>query len=316
MEITATSIDGFLAYWSGLHEVKGEIHSVFQRAVNIRTTGGHLISVISSAGQDGPNTLVTDLPRDMDFIAMGLRSGMPVRLDRVEVDLGRGALCLRIGRAQKWWPRLAGGAERLDWARLKRNVSSLLKNLPMMESEEGLGKLLFLVNEMVSGRWKELTGKRFNRTTRQALGGIRNLLTGVMERDETLLKKGLGKLVGLGTGLTPSGDDLLLGFSGSLSVVSRRARVPEMEDLLNLIERHLRALKDRTTFVSGNLLSYACAGRVSSPVLSVIRALMFHRPSEARSAAEDLMCLGASSGSEVLLGILLALSLIPQLGEH
>lgn len=315
MDISATSIDGFLAYWSGLHEVKGEIHSVFQKALNIRTAGGQLISLISSADQDGPNTVVMDLPHDQDFITLGLRSGMPVRLDRVGADLGRGALCLHISGAQKWWPRLAGGAERLDWTRLKRNLGSLLKNLPRRESEKGLGGLLFLVDEMVSGHWKTVMSQKFDRLTRQALGGVRNLLVGVAEQDEALLKKGLDKLVGLGTGLTPSGDDLLLGFSGSLSVVSRRARDPELEGLLSLIARHLRDLRDRTTFVSGSLLSYACAGRISSSVLSVIRALMFQGPSEARSAAENLMRLGASSGSEILLGVTLALSLISRRGE-
>jgi hypothetical protein len=316
VEIAATSIDGFLAYWSGLHEVRGEIHSVFQRALNIKTTGGQLISVLSSTGLDGPNTLVADLPQGLDFVAMGLRSGMPVRLDRVGADLGQGALCLRIGRAQKWWPRLAGGAERLDWTRLKSNLRAILKNLPSREFKEGLGGLLYLVDEMVSGHWNEVSGKRLNRLTRSALPGMKDLLAGVLERDEILLERGIHQLVGLGTGLTPSGDDMLMGFAGTLNVVSRRVGSPEMEDVLETIARYLRALKSSTTFVSGNLLSYACAGRVSSPVLSVIRAVMFQKPSQACSAAEDLMRLGGNSGCEILLGILLALSLTPRLGER
>lgn len=315
MELMATSIDGFLAYWSGLHEVRGEIHSVFQRAMNIKTSGGQLISVLSLAGLDGPNTVVAELPKGMGFITMGLKSGMPVRLGRAEADLGRGALRLRMSTAQKWWPRLVSGVQRLDMARLRSNLSALRRGLPKEEFREGLGGLLFLVGKMAAGRWRELERSRLNRLARQALPGIRDLVGGTLMKDEALLKEGLGELIGLGTGLTPSGDDLLLGFVGTMSVISRRVGGPEVGDLLEIIERQLRAMKDRTTFVSGNLLIYACSGRISSPTLSVIRALLFGGPPETRLAADILLRLGASSGAEVLLGIFLALSLVPRLGE-
>ncbi len=315
MELMATSIDGFLAYWCGLSDVHGQIHSVFQRALNIETSGGQLISVLSMAGLDGPNTVVTELPRGLGFISMGLRSGMPVRLDRMEADLGHGALCLQISTAQKWWPRLASGEERLDMARLKRNLSALLRALPQEEFTEGLAGLVFLVGKMVAGRWRTIERQRHSRLARQALPGIRNLLQGALERDGILLKKALGKLVGLGVGMTPSGDDLLLGFVGTLSNVSRRVGGPEVGDLLEIVKHHLAAMKDRTTFVSGNLMSYACAGRVSSPILSVIRTLLYGKTSAASCATGRLLEQGASSGAEILLGILLALTLVPRLRE-
>jgi hypothetical protein len=313
MELVATSIDGFLAYWCGLQVVYGEIHSVFQRALNIRTSGGQLISVLSSSGLPGPNTVVTELPPGLNFIVMGLRSGMPVRMDRVEADLGHGALCVRIHLAPKWWPRLVSGAEHLDMNRLGHNISTLLKTLPREKIKEGLGRFIFYVSEMVAGRWRAVESLGLNRLERQALLGIRDLIRGTLERDEERLGMGFRKLIGLGTGMTPSGDDLLCGFIGTLSVISRRVGGPDVEDLLEIFKYHLRAMKDKTTFVSGNLLSYASGGRVSSPILSVIRTLLFGRDSAARSAVDNLLQLGYSSGSDVLLGLLLALSVAPRM---
>lgn len=313
MELVATSIDGFLAYWCGLHEVHGEIHSVFERALNIITSGGQLISVISSIGLEGPNTVVAELPLGLNFIAMGLRSGMPVRMGRVEADVGRGALRLRMNLAQKWWPRLAGGAQRMDMTRLRDNLSTLVKTLPRGEIKGGLGRLVYHVGEMVAGRWRAVESLRLSRLERQALPGIRDLLSGTLERDEARLGTGFGILIGLGSGMTPSGDDVLLGFIGTLSVLSRRVGGPEVEGLLEIFKRHLMILKDRTTFVSGNLLSYAPGGRISSPILSLVRALLFGKISAARSAVKNILRLGASSGSEVLLGILLALFVATQL---
>jgi hypothetical protein len=313
MELVATSIDGFLAYWCGLHVVYGEIHSVFQRALNIRTSGGQLISVLSSSDLAGPNTVVTELPPGLNFIALGLRSGMPVRMDRVEADVGHGALCVRIHLAPQWWPRLAGGAEHLDMVRLRHNISALLKTLPREGIKEGLGRFVSYVAEMVAGRWGAVESLRLSRLERQALFGIRDLIRGTLERDEDRLGLGFGKLIGLGTGMTPSGDDLLCGYIGTLSVVSRRVGGPDVEDLLEIFKHQLRAMKERTTFVSGSLLSYASGGRVSSPVLSVVRALLFGKVSTARSAVDNLLRLGASSGADVLLGVLLALFVAPRL---
>lgn len=315
MQLMATSIDGFLAYWCGLHEVRGEIHSVFQRALNIKTYGGQLISILSRTGLDGPNTVVTELPRGLNFVAMGLRSGMPVRLGKVEADLGQGALNLNIGMARKWWPRLAGGTERINVDRLRRNLRSIRRTVLIGKSREGLSGLLSLVGTMTAGHWRTVRRLELTRLTRKAVPGIQDVLMGALRRREDLLEKGLGKLIGLGTGLTPSGDDLLLGFVGTLSVVSRRVGGPEVEDVLTIIRRSLRAMKERTTFVSGRLLSYACAGRISSPIISVVRAVLFGDAPDARASARALMRLGASSGAEVLLGVLLALSVVPRLSK-
>ncbi len=315
MQLVANSIDGFLAYWSNLNEVSGEIHSVFERAVNIKTSSGQLVSVLSSAGLDGPNTLVVELPRGNDFITMGLKTGMSARLGREGATFGEGVLCLRISGAQHWWPRLAGGDERLQATRLKRNLAALLKGLPQGKDHKGLGMLMPMAVEMVAGRWTAVQHVRLNQLSRWALPGIRSLLTGTLGHDQILLEKGLDQLLGLGTGFTPSGDDLLVGYLGTLKIISRRVGGPELGNVLEVTGRHLRHNRNRTTFASGNLLLYACQGRISSSMLAVVRALLFGTHPQARSAARDLMQMGASSGSEVLLGILLALSLMLRLSE-
>jgi hypothetical protein len=314
MELRATSIDGFLAYWCGIHEVRGEIHSVFQNTLNIKTSGGQLISILSLADLDGPNTVLTELPQGHDFLSMGLRSGMPVRLGGDEADLGEGALNLRIGRAHKWWPRLAGGLERLDMDRLRMNLDGLLADLPREHLQGGLGRLILSVHEIVDGRWEALEEQE-DELVKRALPGIRDLWQGALGVNEVLLQKALDELLGLGTGLTPSGDDVLLGFIGTLSVVSRRIGSPRTDRLLEIIKNHLNALRDRTTFISSNLLSYACAGRISNPILATIRALLFEEQEAARAAAGSLLGQGASSGSEILLGVMMALSLAPLMDE-
>jgi hypothetical protein len=313
MNLVASSIDGFLAYWCGLNDVLGEIHSVYKNALNIRTSGGQLVSILSQDNPDGPNTMVTELPEGMDFITMGLRSGMPVRLMGREAQLGEGTLNVRTSKAEKWWPRLIDGLEHLDMSRLGKNLRTLKKELQDREFLEGLGPLLHCVDDLVGGRWDSIQLGEENVLIQRALPGIQDLMSGSLKRDQGSLQEGVQKLLGLGSGSTPSGDDLLLGYVGTLSVVSRRIGGPEVEGLLESIRSQLHTIRDQTAFVSGSLLGYACAGRISSSILDVIRSLLLDGTRSIRTSVKDLLGQGQSSGSEVLLGILLALSVLPQM---
>jgi hypothetical protein len=316
MELTATSIDGFLAYWCGLNDVCGEIHSVFHRAMNIRTSGGQLISILSQVNGDGPNTVVAELPNGVDFISMGMRSGMPVRLGKKEALLGEGLVHLRMHRAHKWWPRLASGLECLNMDRLEGNLSILRDQLTDNDYSDGLGQLLLHLEDVANERWQKVRTACHGELIEKALPGLRSLVEGFLKQDADRLHQGLDGLVGLGMGLTPSGDDLLLGLTGTFSLVSKRVGGPVMDSILEDIRTYVAQIRGRTTFVSGNLLAYACSGRIASPILDVIRALLYEEAPAALVKAKMLLRQGESSGSEVLVGVLLALSLLPRLEER
>jgi len=316
MELTATSIDGFLAYWCGLNDVRGEIHSVFQHALNIRTSGGQLVSILSGADRAGPNTVVARLPRGVDFISMGLRAGMPARLRGTRVQLGAGDVQLRTGSARKWWPRLADGLELVDVHRLEINLAALDEKFAARPPSRGLGLLLNDAADMAAGRWDRVAdrhrhGEDPGEFIAAALPAIQKLMQGYLKRDGLALQQGVEGLIGLGSGLTPSGDDLLLGFIGALGAISKRMNGPEMEGILEAIRDHLYENRHRTTFISTNLLAFACAGRVAEPILNVIRSLLFEETASMMERVEVLLQQGDSSGSEVLVGILLALSPLP-----
>jgi hypothetical protein len=313
MELTATSIDGFLAYWCGLNDVRGKIHSVFQHALNIRTAGGQLVSILSGADMAGPNTVVAELPEGMDFISMGLRTGMPVRLRGTRVQLGSGDVHLRTGTAQKWWPRLAGGLESINLDRLESNLRTLDEKVAEMSPGRGLGVLLLHAADMAAGRWEKVSADHGDEVVRRALPAIGDLMLGFLRGDGRALQRGVEGLIGLGSGLTPSGDDLLLGFIGALGVVSKRLSGSETESVLESIRDHLYSNRHRTTFISSNLLAFACAGRVAAPILNVVRALLFEESAALLNSVKVLLRQGANSGSEVLLGILLALWPLPHL---
>lgn len=102
------------------------------------------------------------------------------------------------------------------------------------------------------------------------------------------------RLVGLGPGLTPAGDDCLVGWLAALHAAGARGRA-----LLALVAAELLATaRARTTALSGAFLAAAIAGVVAEPVHAFVAT-----PDAAHRAA--LLALGATSGADCLAGYVL-----------
>jgi hypothetical protein len=140
------------------------------------------------------------------------------------------------------------------------------------------------------------------------LSGGRALASGTGLRARRALGKGLATLdlrafvdaaeplIGLGEGLTPAGDDCVL---GALAAIHRLAPVSFMEDRRQC-DRLAEAARTRTTDVARDFLLEALDGRFSEPVLALLTARTGHR---ADQAVRELLAMGATSGADTLTGI-------------
>ncbi|MFC5178355.1 DUF2877 domain-containing protein [Nocardioides taihuensis] len=114
-------------------------------------------------------------------------------------------------------------------------------------------------------------------------------------RPGTLDLADVDRLVGLGPGLTPYGDDVLCGWLA----VHRAAGIATDE-----VDARVGALAGRTTLLSATLLDCAVRGEVV-PAFGVWLAAL-ETPREA-AAADAVLAVGASSGAGLLAGAALAL---------
>ena len=112
----------------------------------------------------------------------------------------------------------------------------------------------------------------------------------------------VGRLLGLGEGLTPLGDDVLAGWLAT----QRASGVPTPQ-----VDAAVRAGLGRTTLLSASLLECALAGEVLPEVGAWIAALGTDDLPD-RTAA--LLAVGGSSGAGLLAGALLALDALPAVG--
>jgi hypothetical protein len=114
----------------------------------------------------------------------------------------------------------------------------------------------------------------------------------------------LTPFLGLGAGLTPSGDDLILGlllaYHRSRSGLKTAFDLAELSALLN------RAATQQTTLLSANLIACASRGQTDERLIHALDGLMTGNCSP-EQCASDLMSWGNSSSRDSLTGMALAI---------
>ncbi len=118
-------------------------------------------------------------------------------------------------------------------------------------------------------------------------------------------------LLGLGPGLTPSGDDVLCGMLLVLGATSGPATVRALHRALaDAVARDL----GRTTALSATLLRSALDGYAVPPVLGLLTSAQLtparSTPPDLAGAVRAVTEVGHSSGSDLLLGVRAALELV------
>ena len=110
--------------------------------------------------------------------------------------------------------------------------------------------------------------------------------------------KGVKQLVGLGIGLTPSGDDFLIGFIGAAYFFAHA------DDFRKAVFEGMRPLVHRTNLPSFFMLKAALKGSYPGPLSDFLHAIETGSSARVRSAAKRLTGLGATSGQDMLAGVL------------
>ena len=109
-------------------------------------------------------------------------------------------------------------------------------------------------------------------------------------------------LCGRGPGLTPSGDDILAGWMA----VNWLLHGPEPH-LLAAYQQILALAERQTHLLSQCWLRYTADGYVAEPIGILLQALTHENEEELRTATKAVLALGATSGLDVIHGILLGL---------
>jgi hypothetical protein len=245
----------------------GCVHSVFDRVVNLAWHDGRLLTL------QAPGRLVAPFAAELRRLprSRGLRPG--VRVWR------RGHTLVLDGFLLEW-----AGATTADTAMPASAVGparalSALGAEPPADCAPGL-------------------------SSTRGLAARSRLAEGVSRRDPGAFTAGACGLLGLGEGLTPAGDDYLV---GALAVVHRFAPSwlrmhPEITTAVG------RSAATATTIVGREFVTHALAGRFAESLIDLMTAEGEDAVGRARAR---LLRTGATSGADTLAGIRVALEAWP-----
>ena len=255
----------------------GRVHSVFARACNI-ACDGTLLTLTTAGIGNGPATLV-------------LAAGVNDDLRRL-FDLGERVDC-RDGRARtrRLEVRLAG-------ARVWRPAAPC----PLLPCERVDANLRF-----ASERLSERRHTRSNVIDREGAPTVAALAAACRSLDRSDAVRQIDRLIGWGEGLTPAGDDVVVGLCAGLAALVGRAA--PRGGFLDALATAVIARGARTTPIAAHYLRLAAQGHHTEALLQLRDALLAeHCPERVGLALDRALDIGATSGADTVTGLLSGLA--------
>lgn len=160
----------------------------------------------------------------------------------------------------------------------------------------------------LSGFAASLLGKD-NIYKKHVLKGLNYLKRAYFSKNKNEMASALCEFIGLGQGLTPSGDDFICGF------ITVFFYCPSITGLDNNWTRDM-GLKvteyaaKNTTLVSYNMLRACLNGEVSVHMQNLMKCILTVEDENLLPSIEIILQLGSTSGSDMISGVLYALHLI------
>ena len=289
----SVSVETPIRYFSGT------IHSIFHHACNVSLEGDAVLTLVSSEKSNPAQGIRLRTPPTFTFLNQ-FRVGQPVACrggilrisgSDLSIDLRTASLWhidlkeLRINlhqpdMAQAW----AGAWLELLKHRSGSGISAMITGIPVPSQHPGMSPITTLVERAVHAV-PVLIDATYNLQMDAAITALR-------------------RLIGLGPGLTPSGDDFIVGYLAGLwsTAGGNSSRLRFMSSL----GARLSQAADGTNAISRTYMKSAVNGNVSEPIATLAQRIGQAKSMDAvREAAWTALQVGNTSGADGVLGLLL-----------
>lgn len=280
------SIDGTFLQALAESSFNGRVHSLFSRVVNIECETGRLFTLAGSGLDDAPNTAIVDIA-ELDACGIALNDPVVVR---------KGGLCV-------------GDSVIVDWT----SAAIWHASLPQYENADGsLENRLDWVQSYLSRNGPkggfvdpDPSGIAFALQISVALQQRSGALLEALEQGQmAAARQHAEAMIGLGPGLTPAGDDFLVGLFAVLNM-----RDSPCYGWLAGGKDVLPRAAQSTNAISLAALTAAAGGQVRQSISGLIETLIEGTPTRLPKALDRVLAIGSTSGADLVAGILSGLNL-------
>ncbi len=265
----------------GLHvpwHACGKVHSIFERAANVELPGQHLVVLLDATCANVAHgvRLPTDTWRTL---RQSLKVAQPVWFDRRGVRFARTGQTVDLAYAQRWSADLRG-------ARIDTRDPAVIG-------------AFIAASAACSQAWQQDADCLVAAYRRRLSEILFKLKAAIHARAASIVAHQLRSLIGLGPGLTPSGDDFVVGLLAGLAIGA---------DHQTWRTRFLSAITDEldlstTTLVSRQLLFDACHQQFAQPLAELALAIA-SGSADVPTKLHAALAIGAHSGADGVAGLL------------
>ncbi|WP_371366705.1 hypothetical protein SRRS_09670 [Sporomusa rhizae] len=275
----------------------GQVHSVFNQTVNISTADSRLYSIAAAHIDNAPHNIRVAAP--MHFSEMGIQPG-----DKVEATPGKllvGKLTIDLADIVLWESILPEFPCKYPANLLEDNTKIMRKCIASNGKSGGLWDVWFSKAACCN---QNVFIASLTERAQAFLTALRS------KRFDDAYRTGC-KLIGLGGGLTPSGDD----FCAALLTVMNMPGSPFSEKYQSLGYRLAEAAVRQTTAISQEMLITAAEGQARENVITLLREVISGSEVTIEAAALKVLQMGSLSGTDWAVGLTAGLELGRELAE-
>lgn len=262
-----------------LSSKQAHVHSVFNHVVNIVTVDNTLFTLTDATLNSGPNCFNV---KDINLTSINLQEGTPVYLDKQSILIKDQVLI---------------------------DISNPLITLQSSPSITFNPLIVEIINVIESSHVYETYHKSeslFEKTVDQMIAEkSMSIILSLKNNNKNTVYSTLKTLIGLGVGLTPSGDDFLCGLAyiSSLEGFSN----PFVQDLMKQL---LQDIAQNTNLISLTQYENALKGQVRMEVNETTQAILDPQANSDEILEKlSILNIGSTSGFDMLSGILFGIKI-------
>lgn len=277
---------------------KGEVHSVFDHAMNIVLSENYFLTVLSDEFLSIPFGISLNLEKGFSFKNWA-EPRQKLWIDKNGMRLKSGIFDF----SSKLQPKIFScQLQRFNIHKFNPKITELI-HLWVKDSFSG-GGFYKLYDSFSFSTFHEGCSSSEDPVLFYAHGLLARLKKNFLEESNWDAAETFNEFVGLGTGLTPSGDDFILGFLAFFHFLKKPPlRSNFIRDIRNKL---MNSVSGRTTMVSEVYLNYGLNGQFSETLTAFVQGLFTDDFDELKKKTLQLISIGSTSGVDMIAGCLFA----------
>jgi len=281
----------------------GQVHSVFNSAVNLITESDNLITLLVENKSITPMSLTVKCD---DFQDSFIKKGSPVILTGSKISFPDDNEQISLKNVNEWCADANLKFKPANPNVFKKHITMLENVISREGNMDGIATVVYHLEYPGSSRgFDSKKSQKMNQYASFIHDRIQQFMYDFQADEKTRWQEDLRRIIGFGPGLTPSTDDFFVGFSASLLYMTRLFGIKKR--FVNHVNKSIyECSQGRTTRISEELIKHATEGKMSKLLQEVFESLFSNNDGELHCKLSELIAYGDTSGTDLLSGVYVA----------